>query len=447
MASPLIPTTRWSRRQALKVGAAALAVGASWRLRPSSAASLKDQLRIAAVGTHNRGWADLQEIAAAPGARIVALCDVDSSFLDKARAAFPQTYAFSDYRRMLDERANEIDAVLISTPDHMHGAISLAAMTLGKHVYVQKPLAHNLAELRQMMKVAAETKVVTQMGTQVHGEEAYRTAAKALQTGMIGQVREAHSWIGRNLPLPATKRPKQSDQVPKTLDWELWQGVAPEQAYAEELYHPYNWRMWRDYGCGMLGDMGCHLFDPLFTGLGLQAPIAVRSNGPANLPDTFTPDNDVTFTFAGTPYTADEVTIRWTNGKYEPDPSHAQLPAGVELPDSGSYVVGDRGVMVLPHWAMPTFYRDGEPMEASVEPMGSVNHYHEWVSACLGKGETSTPFSYGGVVTEAALLGTIAGNFPQTTLHWDAKTMKFDADEATVMVTRKYRDGWRPIGM
>jgi hypothetical protein len=205
--------------------------------------------------------------------------------------------------------------------------------------------------------------------------------------------------------------------------------------------------MWREYGCGMLGDMGCHLFDPIFGGLDLQTPIAVQSHGPTNLPDTFTPDNDVTFTFAGTRYAADNMTIRWTNGAFKPDASRAQLPAGAKLPDSGSYVVGERGVMVLPHWAMPMFYRDGAPFEASIEPMGGVNHYHEWVSACLGEGETSTPFSYGGLVTEAALLGTIAGNFPQKQLRWNPEGLEFDTNEATAMVSREYRDDWRPLGV
>jgi predicted dehydrogenase len=424
-----------------------MAAATVFRVRPTSAAALKDQLRIAVVGVGNRGWEDLQSVASAPGAQIVALCDVDSNFLDKAASAFDKANAFRDYRQMLDDRGKDIDAVVISTPDHMHGAISLAAMSLGKHVYVQKPLAHNLAELRQMMNVAAEKKLVTQMGTQIHGEEAYRTAVKALRQGVLGKVREAHCWIGRTLPMPATARPAKGDPVPTTLDWDLWQGVAPEYPYASELYHPFNWRMWRDYGCGILGDMGCHLFDPLFGGLDLQAPIAVKSVGPANLLDTFSPDNDVTFTFAGTPYTVGEMTIRWTNGDFEPDASKAQLPAGVSLPDNGSYVVGEGGVMVLPHWSMPTFYRDGAPLEVSIEPAGRVDHYHEWVAACRGEGETSTPFSYGGVVTEAVLLGTTSGNFPEKSLRWNSNELKFDDDAATAMVHRKYRDGWRPAGV
>lgn len=435
-----------TRRDALKAGAAAVAAAAAWA-RPVRAALASDELRIAAVGVGNRGWADLQAVASAPKARIVALCDVDANFLNKAHASFSAAKTYRDYRKLLDESGSEIDAVLISTPDHMHGAISLAAMSLGKHVYVQKPLAHNIAELRHMMAAAEKHQVVTQMGTQIHGEEAYRTAAKALAAGVIGKAREAHSWIGRNLPMQATERPKTADPVPETLDWALWQGVAPEHAYADGLYHPFNWRMWRDYGCGMLGDMGCHLFDPLFGGLGLQAPVAVKSAGPANLRDTFTPDNDVTFTFAETPHTAGEMTIRWTNGAFGPDAARAQLPPGVALPDAGSFVVGEHGVMVLPHYAMPTFYRDGKPLAPAIEPTGSVDHYHEWVAACRGEGVTGTPFSYSGVVTEAVLLGTISANFPRQELRWNPTELKFNDPAATEMVHRQYRDDWRPLGL
>jgi predicted dehydrogenase len=440
-------SNHWTRRDLLRVGVGAVAAGSLTGLRPVSGSLLGSDLRIAAIGVGNRGRADLDAVATAPGAKIIALCDVDSDFLKDAHLAHPQAKTFRDYRRLFDELADQVDAVLISTPDHMHGAISLAAMDLGKHVYLQKPLAHNVAELRQMMKVAADRKVVTQMGTQIHGEEAYRTAAQALRDGVIGKVREAHCWIGRNLPLPATARPAKVDPVPARLDWELWQGVAPSHSYAEKLYHPYNWRMWRDYGCGTLGDMGCHLFDPLFGGLDLRPPVSVESHGPANLADTFTPDNDVTFTFAQTPHTADAFIIRWTNGAFEPDALRAGLPDGVSLPDAGSFIVGDKGTMVLPHWAMPTFYRDGNAFDPGVEPMGSVDHYHEWVAACRGEGATSTPFSYGGIVTEAVLVGTIAANFPKQKLAWDSAAMKFDDDAATAMVRREYREGWRPLGV
>jgi len=447
-----LSSRRLTRREALKAGAAALAAAPALRTRRASAHLLGQKLRVAAVGVGNQGWDDLRAVASAPGAKIVALCDVDSNFLDRAAQEFKDARRFADYRKMLDEAGHEIDAVIVSTPDHMHGAISLAAMSLGKHVYVQKPLAHNLAELRRMVEVADQQHVVTQMGTQIHGQESYRTAAKLLREGVVGKVLDAHSWVPGNLPLPAKKRPEQGTKIPPTLDWNLWQGVAPEHPFVEGLFHPFKWRMWRDYGCGNLGDMGCHLFDPLFNGLGLRPPIAVKSAGPANLPDTFSRDTDVTLTFEGTPLTAEPFTIRWTNGAIKPNAALAQLPKEVngkkvELPGAGSFVVGEKGVMVLPHWAMPTFYRDGAVLDLPVESAGSVNHYHEWVAACTGEGQTSTPFSYSGVVTEAVLVGTIAGNFPEQPLRWNSVELQFDDPAATELVRREYRNGWRPLGL
>jgi predicted dehydrogenase len=440
-------SNRVTRRDALKAGAAAVAGAALWRVRPAGAAALAQQLRIASVGVGNKGWSDLTSIASAEGAKIVALCDVDENFLAHARAEFKDARAYRDYRRMLDEMGDQLDAVVVSTPDHMHGAISLAAMSLGKHVYVQKPLAHNLAELREMVESAAAHKVVTQMGTQIHGDPAYRTAAKMLREGALGRVREAHLWVSGDLPLPATERPAKADPVPATLDWKLWQGVAPQYPYAEGLYHPFKWRQWRDYGTGRLGDMGCHIFDPIFTGLELRPPTAVKSSGPTNLRDTYSPDIDVTFTFDGTPHTAETFTIRWTNGKFKPELAQAHLPADLDLPGGGSVVIGERGAMLLPHWAMPTFYRDGAPMGIEVESAGGVDHYHEWVAACRGEGATSTPFSYGGMVTEAVLTGVVATSFPGQSLAWNSAALTFDQDAATALVHRKYRDDWRPLGM
>lgn len=437
-----------TRRDALRLGAAALAAGPFLRTRRVLAAGPEQKVRIASVGVGNKGWDDLKSIASAPDAEIVAICDVDENFLGVAQKEFSKAAAFRDYRVMLDKLGDGIDGVIVSTPDHMHGAISLAAMDLGKHVYVQKPLAHNLAELRAMCDAAAKQRVVTQMGTQIHGNEAYRTAAKMLRDGSIGKVSEVHCWIGRGLPLPATERTAgKSDPVPATLDWELWQGVAPVEPFVAGFYHPFNWRMWRDYGCGMLGDMASHLFDPIFTGLDLQAPLTVRSGGPAHLRDTFSPDTEVEYTFAGTPLTAEQVKFRWTNGEFKPDASRAQLPEGVSLPDSGSYVVGDKGVMVLPHWAMPSFYANGKPMEIEVVSAGNADHYHEWVSACRGEGKTGTPFSFSGPLTEAVLAGTVAGAFPEETLTWDSAGLKFDHDGANALVHRKYRDDWRPLGV
>lgn len=428
-----------TRRAALRcVGA--IAAGSMLGVRRTWGQSPSDVLRVASVGVGGQGWADLNAVAADPRVRIVALCDVDSNALNNAAKAFGLAKTFRDYRRMFDALDQEIDAVIVSTPDHMHGAVALAAMSLGKHVYVQKPLAHNLAELRRMGDLAAEQGVVTQMGTQIHGDQAYRTAARALRDGVIGKVREAHLHVGRNWSGPDV-RPA-SAPPPANLDWDLWLGVAADRPYAPEVYHPQTWRGWRDFGTGSLGDMGCHLFDPIFTGLGLAAPVKVVSHGPQHGGETFANNGDVTFTFAGTPLTAEEVTCRWTDGDARRAVEKAQLPPGKELPGGGSFIVGERGVMVLPHWAMPTFFHDGQPMEVDVQPQGAVDHYQEWTRACRGDGKTSTPFSYAGPVTESVLLGTIAGNFPDRPLRWNSAELKFDHAAATELVHRSYRQGW-----
>ncbi|MCC6491802.1 MAG: Gfo/Idh/MocA family oxidoreductase [Pirellulales bacterium] len=439
--------THVSRRQALKAGAAALAAGRVLRVRPTSARELGEKLRVAAVGVANKGGDDLANVATAKDVRIVALCDVDANYLGAAAQRHQGARRFADYRRMLDEAGPEIDAVIVGTPDHMHGAIAIAAMSLGKHVYVEKPLAHNLAELRRMATLAAEKNLVTQMGTQIHSDQSYRTAVEMLRQGTIGKIREAHSWIGGSLSRPATAPPEQPSPVPPTLDWDLWQGVAQERPYAEGLYHPFHWRAWRDYGGGTLGDMGCHLFDPIFTALELEAPIAVHSAGPAHSADLYAADADVRLSFASTPYTTGEFTIRWTHGSIKPDASPAQLPPDAALPGNGSFVVGERGVMVLPHWSMPTFYRDGVPLPGEVKSAGSRNHYHEWADACRGEGATSTPFSYAAKVTEAVLVGKAAGDFPGQDLKWNSSALEFDNPEATERVHRQYREGWRPAGV
>ncbi len=441
-----------TRRDVLKAGLAAAAAAVPLcGPRRSFGQQTNDRLQVASVGVGNMGWSDLTQIASAQNVRIVALCDVDSNNLGKASKQFPEAKTFRDYRRMLDQLGNDIDAVQISTPDHMHGSVALAAMSLGKHVYVQKPLAHNLAELRAMADMAAEKSLVTQMGTQIHSHEAYRTAVAMVRTGAIGRVREVHLWVDHSRWSGSGKgRPDHGDQVPDSLDWDLWLGVAPERPYANEIYHPMEWRSWKDFGAGTLGDMGCHIFDPVFSALDLGSPTSVISRGPQDYKETFAPDSDLTYQFAGTKYTTDNVTCRWTDGSHNsrPDAAKAQLPEGVSLPSGGSFMVGEHGVMILPHYGpMPTFYSDGQLMDIAVDSVGGVNHYHEWADACRGKGKTSTPFSYSCPVTETVLVGTVAGRFPGRALQWDSRKLRFDDASANDLVHRAYRDGWQLEGL
>jgi len=429
-----------SRRSFLKSSAAAAAVpfAGPWGWRTSPA----ETLNVACIGVGGMGGSDLQSVASGKNVRIAALCDVDAGHLDAAAKAHDGARRFRDFRRLLDEMGHDVDAVVVSTPDHMHGSIAIAAMQLGKHVYCQKPLAHNLHECRLMTELAKSKGVVTQMGTQIHAHQAYRTAVATLRAGVIGKVQRAHSWVSRSWAGPAEGRPARKDPVPDELDWDLWLGVAAERPFVRGLYHPTNWRGWVEFGTGTLGDMGCHIFDPVFTALDLLAPRTVTAHGAAHRVETFAPDQEVRYTFAGTPATAETFELRWTDGRVAPDRAQAQLPAEVALPDSGSFLVGDKGVMVLPHWSMPTLWHEGEKLDAAIVERPAGDHYHEWTDACRGEGQTSTPFAYAGPLTEAVLLGTLAGRFPDRTLRWDSGAARLDARDADALVTRSYRKGW-----
>ncbi len=407
-------------------------------LRPTP----QETLNVACVGVGGMGGGDLKNVAAGKNVRILALCDTDAKRLGGASKSHPKAQTFADYRRLLDGLGKDIDAVVVSTPDHMHGSIAVAALRLGKHVYCQKPIAHNLHECRLMTSLAAQNKLVTQMGTQIHSHAAYRTAVKTLQSGVIGKVKEAHLWVGKSWGGNAAGRPDKEDAVPARLDWDLWQGVARQRPYVARIYEPGQWRRWLDFGSGTLGDMGCHIFDPVFTSLGIGAPKSVVSSGPRHFNEMFAPNGDFLYEFPGTEHTAETVTFRWTDGKAKKDIAKAQLPKGERLPGAGSFLVGESGVMVIPHWSTPRLYRNGEKMDAEILSLPGKNHYHEWTDACRGEGETTTPFSYAGPLTEAVLLGTIAGHFPGKKLRWDSAAMEFDDYLANALIRRRYRSGW-----
>lgn len=427
-----------SRRLVLKGLASAAIVGPS--IVFARAPARNERVALAAVGVGGRGSADIAALMSSPHAKMVALCDVDQTRLAPMAKRYPAAATFADYRVMFDRMAPDIDAVLIATPDHMHAPIALAAMALGKHVYIQKPLAHNLAELRSMVNAADRSGVATQMGTQVHASDAYRTAAAMIQADAIGKVREAHLWVSKSWSGPATGRPDRVDPIPDHLDWDLWLGVAPNRPFAAGTYHPGSWRRWKDFGTGTLGDMGCHIFDPVFSALSLKDATSVRSQGPASHAETFAPNTDMRYTFAPTPLTDGELSLRWTDGSgpSRPDAARAHLPDGVKLPGAGSFMVGERGVMVLPHWGMPRFYADGKPMDIPINSAGSTNHFHEWIDACRGQGSTSTPLSYAGPVTEAVLLGVVAADLPGQTLAWNSAQLTFDNPSANAKIARTY---------
>lgn len=318
----------------------------------------KQQLHVACVGVNGMGWADLSQVAAHAAVKLVGFCDVDANRFDKVDAEFPGVPHFADYREMFGRLGNKIDAVTVATPDHMHAPVAMAAMHLGKHVYCQKPLTHTVWESRQMRLLADQMDLTTQMGNQIHSHEFYRRGVRLIQGGAIGKIKEVHSWVGvqGRQYCNRTDRPPESS-LPGNVDWDLWIGAAPMRPFAADVYHPFNWRDWQDFGSGALGDFGCHILDPVFGALDLTAPLRVMSENMGTTDEVWPGPETVTFVFPKTERTAGEqINIFWRDGGLKPPRELAQLPEGVELPGAGSLFIGQQGTMVLPHVGAPALY-------------------------------------------------------------------------------------------
>jgi len=433
----------YSRRSLLKLlgTTAATAPFVTSRLMARSPANT---VRHACFGAGGQAWSDLTQIANCKNVEIVAVCDVDLNQMAQAKQRLPNARFYQDWRELLDKEANHLDSVNVSTPDHMHAPIGVSAMQLGKHVYGQKPLAHDLHEVRRMTELAAEKNVVTQMGIQCHATAYYRIAAQVMRDGAIGKIREIHSWCAKSWGDTVSK-PDTTDPIPEGLDWNQWLGVCAERPFiGGEYYHPGNWRKRLDFGTGTLGDMGCHIFDPLFMGLGLGAPVAVRSEGPA--PDTWNwaLDGKVTYQFKGTPLTAGgTLDLFWYDGAANPPAEIIAQTGKTELPQSGSILIGTEGVMLLPHYQLPELSPAEKFKDYPLPRVSGHNHYGQFIDACRGEDKTTADFAYAGPLTEAILIGGIASRFPNTTLRWHSKELKFDLPAANAWVRRKYREGWR----
>ena len=422
-------------------------------LAPSLLAKMNEggRLRTAHIGLGGMGMADLDAISSHASVDVVALCDVDSEALAKAKALHPKAKTYADYRILLKDMEDEIDAVIVSTPDHTHAPASMMAMKMDKPVYCQKPLTHHVSEARAMKKLAEKKNLVTQMGIQVHSFYDYKLATLLIQSGIIGKVHTVRAWSPKDWGFDGPE-PTGSDPVPATLDWNLWQGTAPERPYKEGYYHPGNWRKVMDYGCGTLGDMGVHIFDTPYNALKLDVPRTIINECRQPTGFGFPANNVVTYEFPGTEYTAETLKWVWYDGIGAPA-AHEDLvlPNGDELPDQGAMFMGEKGRLLLPHFQqLPRKIVDAKYVEMDIESFNlgkpvkdydaeSKKHYHQFVDACLGNGECSAPFSYASRLTETILLGVIAGRFPNQTLHWDSKKAKFAEKEANEFLVGKYR--------
>jgi predicted dehydrogenase len=414
------------------------------------AKSPNSNLQVAVMGCKGQGLSDLSNIGSHPKAKFVGFCDVDSSRFDDALKKFPGTPTFGDWREMFDKLGDTLDAVQVSTPDHWHAPIGLAAMKRGKHVYGQKPLTHTVWESRQMRLAADRAQVITQMGNQIHSAREYRTGTKALRDGVIGKIKEVHSWMGNhgNQFTNLAVRPK--DKVappPATLNWDLWLGPAPARDYVPDIYAPFKWRDWQDFGGGTLGDFGCHVLDPVFTALELTAPLSILAENENPHEETWPGSETIHYLFPGTKYTAGAtIPVTWYDGGRQPDLALAQMPAGKKLPGGGSLFIGEGGTLVLPHVGMPVAYPVDKFKDHKIEEVKGANHYHVWVDAVLANERTSDGFHYAGPLAETVQLGNIATRVPGKKLEWDAAALKLpNAPEVEKLLTKEYRKGYELV--
>jgi hypothetical protein len=430
-----------SRRQFLATSGAA---GSALAMGPRAFGRQDRKLRHAAVGCGGMGGADLGQIAGHPAIQIVALCDVDANNLANAGKKWPAAKQYRDYRKMFAEIGGEIDTVNVGTPDHMHAAAAMSAMNLGKHVYVQKPLTHDVWEARKLTEAARAKKVQTQMGIQVHSSKEYRLAVKVIQAGAIGRVKEVHSWSNKMWGFKGP-RPEGSDPVPPNLDWDLWLGTAPERPFKKSHYHPGNWRKWTDFGCGTMGDMSIHILDPIAGALALTQPTTILSESDVPPPESFATRNKVRYMFPGTAYSVDPLPLTWYDGEAMPDIKGWPVE---RLPDQGSMFVGEKGFMLLPHVAKPQLLPADAFKDFAMPAVEGASHWHQWVDACLGKGAPSANFDYAGPLTEFVLLGVIANRVPGKQLTWHAADFKLEGSpEAAGLLRRAYRKGWEVDGL
>lgn len=443
------PSLQPSRRQFLRA-AAASALAVPFYVRSLRSAPPSETVRHASFGASGMAGADLNAIAKAPNVKLVCVADVDLERAAGIKNLAPDCRIYQDWREMLDKEQKNLDSVNVSTPDHMHAPMGLSAMNLGLAVYGQKPLAHNVSECRQLAVKAKEKKLVTQMGIQVHSSNEYRMAVHLVQAGAIGLVKEVHTWSnkkwGDSSPLP-----ERTDTPPASLNWDLWLGVAAERPFiGGGYYHPGNWRKRLDFGTGTFGDMGCHIYDPVFAALALTAPLSVKSDGPAPTATNWANDARVLYVFPGTKFTDGKtVNVTWYDGDQKPSPEVAKLIGGRQLPGQGSIFFGTKGLMILPHVGAPILLEPNGQNELAAErpKLEPQNHWHQFVEAVRGKGETSAPFSYSGPLTESILLGGVASRFKGETLEWNADKLQFtNKPDANQYLSRVYRKGWEVKG-
>jgi predicted dehydrogenase len=438
-----------TRRSFLKTTslASAAAVAFPYVMRSQQGESPNQKLNVACVGVGGRGAA---AVAGIKGENFVAFCDVDDARAAGTFKAYPQVPRFRDFRQMFDKLGNSIDAVTVSTPDHMHFPIAMAAMALGKHVFVEKPMAHTIAEARTLAKIAKEKKLATQMGNQGHAAEGTRLLKEWYQAGVLGEVREIHSWTDRPIWPQGVKgfdHTKLLPVVPKTLDWDLWLGVAAQREF-DPAYLPFNWRGYWDFGTGALGDMGCHMMDGGFWAFDLPAPTTVEAVSANQTPISAPTASVVTYQFAAQG-TRPALKWVWYDGNMAP-----VIPPEFEqerkLPDNSTLIIGSKAtvlahsnyftVRIVPEVKMQEL---SSSLPAKTIPrIPGGDHFAEWVRACKGGTPAGANFEYSSRLTEMVLLSNVAVR-ARRRIEWDSAAMKVtNLPAANEFLTKQYRPGF-----
>jgi predicted dehydrogenase len=416
-------------------------------------------LRHACVGVGGMmGLNDLQNFVSHPQVQVVAICDVDNGFLQKALEIVPEARIYSDWREMFEKEAENIDSVNVTVPDHNHFIIAYNAIEMEKHVYCQKPMCHDVAEVRLLTEASVKYNVKTQLGTQYASSQNDRRAVQLIKEGVIGKVK--HVYLCSNRPGAekyrlAGPRPVEGAEPPAYLNWDVWIGPAPLRNYVPDLYHTVMWRSWLDFGTGWSGDIGCHIFDAVWKGLGLTAPKNVIAKvqqswqeSPERRADTWPQSNHIKWTFPGNGFTeTNELPIEWFDGEFYPPQEVQALFHGDKYPPESAMLVGTEGALLVAHGNDLVLLPHDKFSNHKIPDFKERNHYHHFVDACLGGENTESHFAQSGPMTEAILLGTVAARVPDVLLEWDSENLKItNSPEANQLISRNYRKGWNVAG-
>ncbi len=449
---------RFSQSRRTFIRAAATAAAATpFLIRCSSGGKAPgSKLNHACIGVGGMGWQDLNKFREDPNVEIVAICDTDADNLRKASEALPGARTYSDWRELLEKEEDNIDSVNVTVPDHNHFIIAWNFIRKKKHVYCQKPMCHDVTEVRILTEASVKYGIITQLGTQVASRPGDRAAVKLIKDGAIGKIK--HAYLCSNRPgavetyrLPGP-RPAQGETVPENLSWDLWLGTAPERPYSSKIYHPEKWRAWQDFGTGWSGDIGCHIFDAVWKGLGLTPPVSVEAevqeswkNAAARRADVWPQGDHITWMFPGNDMAESKILpLEWFDGEFYPPSEIMNLNSGKEYPAESAMLIGTEGALLIPHGGMPVLLPEDKFINYQIPQFEAGNHYHSFVVACLGGPKTESHFAQTGPMTEAILLGTVAIRVPGTRLDWDADKLKFtNFPEAEKFLRRDYRKGWK----